>query len=97
MVKGAVVEFTVPAMVKDVFGTELISEAEDTVGARLGGVEVIFGMFEGSELFDRKVFRELFDGEAGKIIRHSIRFLGAGCLPFISFIIAADCSSFMDW
>ncbi len=97
MVEGTVVEFAVPAVFRDVRGAELILETEDAIRAGFRGVEVVLGTFEGSELFDRKVFRELFDGEMGKIVRHSMRFLGADCLPFISFIIAADCSSFVDW
>ena len=97
MVKGAVVEFTVPAMFEDMFRAELVPEAEDAVRARLRGVEVVFGMFEGSELFNRKVFRELFDGEVGKIVRHSILSLSANRPPFIPVIPVADCFSFMDW
>ncbi len=90
--KGAVVKFTVPAMFEDVFRAELVSEVEDTVRVRLGGVEVVFGTFEGSELFDRKVFRELFDGEAGKIVRHSMGFWSVGCVSFNPFVLVADCS-----
>src|SRR6266478_5121373 len=74
MVKGAVVKFTIPAVFEDVFGVKLISEAEDAVSVRLRGVKVVLGTFEGSELVDRKVFRELFDREAGKIVRHSMYF-----------------------
>ena len=74
MVKGAVVELAIPAMLKDVLGAELIPEAEDAVSVRFGGVKVVLRAFEGSELFDRKVFRELFDREAGKIVRHSMYF-----------------------
>ncbi len=51
---------------------ELVAEAEDTVRAGFGGVEVVFGTFEGSEVFDGEVFWEAFDREAGKIVGHSI-------------------------
>ncbi len=97
MVKGAVVEFTVPAVLEDVFGVKLVPEMEDTVSMGFGGIEVVLGTFEGSELFDRKVFRELFDGEAGKIVRHLIRFWSADRAPFNPFIPVADCSLSMDW
>jgi len=55
-----------------VVGPELIAEVEDAVGARFGGVEVVLGAFEGSEVLDREVFWEAFDREAGKIVGHSI-------------------------
>jgi len=55
-----------------VFGAELVTETEDAVGAGFGGVEVVFGTFEGSEFFEREVFWEAFDGKAGKIVGHSI-------------------------
>jgi len=97
VVKGAVVELAVPAVFEDVVGAKLISETEDTVRARFGGVKVVLGSFEGSELFDRKVFRELFDGEAGKIVRHSMRFLSAKRSLFILFTWIADCPFSMDW
>ena len=97
MVKGAVVEFTVPTVFGDVRGAKLVSEVEDAVRTRFRGIKVVLGTFERGKLFDREVFRELFDREAGKIVRHSIRFLDADCSPFISFIFAADCSSLMDW
>src|SRR6266478_384753 len=51
---------------------KLVSETEDTVRTRFRGIKVVLGMFEGSELLGRKVFREVFDREAGKIIGHSI-------------------------
>ena len=51
---------------------KLVAEAEDTVRAGFGGVEVVFGAFEGSEVFDWEVFWKLFDGETGKIVGHSI-------------------------
>src|SRR6266446_4012755 len=97
VVKGAVVELAVPAVFEDVFGTELISETEDAVRMRFRGVEIVLGAFEGSELFDRKVFRELFDREVGKIVRHSIHFSSADCSPFILLALIADCTRFMDW
>ena len=53
-------------------GPELVAEAEDAMGARFGGVEVVFGAFEGSEVFDGEVFWEAFDRETGKIVGHSI-------------------------
>ncbi len=97
MVEGAVVEFAVPAMFEDVLGAKLISEMEDAVRMGFRGVKVILGAFEGSELFDRKVFRELFDREAGKIIRHLICFSSADCFPFIPSALVADCSGFIGW
>ena len=97
MVEGTVVELAVPAVFKDVLRTELVSEAEDAVRVGFRGIEIVLRAFEGSELFDRKVFRELFDREAGKIVRHSMCFLSADCSPFILFILIADCSSFVDW
>ena len=74
MVEGAVVEFAIPVVFKDVFGVELVPESEDTVRAGFRGVKVILGTFEGSELLDRKVLREAFDREAGKIIGHLMCF-----------------------
>ncbi len=97
MVEGAVVKLAIPAVFGDMHRTELVSEPEDAVRTRFRGIKVVLGTFERGELFDREVFRELFDREAGKIVRHSIRFLDADCSPFISFIFAADCSSLMDW
>ncbi len=90
MVEGAVVEFAIPAMFEDVLRTELVSEAEDAIRAGFRGVEIVLRTFEGSELFDRKVFRELFDREAGKIVRHSICFLSVDCFPFMLFFPVAD-------
>ena len=72
VVKGAVVEFTVPTMLEYVLGVEFVPEAEDTVRAGFRGVEIVLRAFEGGELFDGKVLRKLFDREAGKIVRHSI-------------------------
>ncbi len=62
---------------------ELVAEAEDTVGAGLGGVEVILGAFEGSKVFDWEVFWKLSDGETGKIVGHSIERWGAALRVFI--------------
>jgi len=90
VVEGTVIELAVPAVFEDVLRTELVSEAEDAIRAGFRGVEIVLRAFEGSELFDRKVFRELFDREAGKIVRHSIHFLSADCLPFMLFIPVAD-------
>ncbi len=53
-------------------GAELVSEVEDAMGVGFGGVEVVLGAFEGSEVFDREVFRKAFDRKAGKIVGHSI-------------------------
>ena len=97
MVKGAVVEFTVPAVFKDVLGAELITEPEDAVRTRFRGIKVVLGAFEGSKLFDGEVFGELFDREVGKIVRHSMCFSSADRPPFILFVLIADCSSFVDW
>jgi len=72
MMERAVAELAIPMVVKDVFRAELIAEMEDAKGTGLRGVKVVFRVFEGSELFDRKVFREVFDSEAGKIIGHSM-------------------------
>jgi len=55
-----------------VVGAELVAETEDAMGAGFGGVEVIFGAFEGSKLFSGKVFWKAFDREAGEIVGHSI-------------------------
>ncbi len=90
MVEGAVVELAVPAVFKDVLRTELVSEVEDTIRAGFRGVEIVLRTFEGSELFDRKVLRELFDREAGKIVRHSIHFSSADCFLFMLLIPVAD-------
>ena len=97
MVKGAIVKLAIPAMFEDVFGAELIAETEDAVRTGFGGIKVVLGTFEGSKLFDRKVFRELFDREAGKIVRHSICFSSADHSPFIPLTLIADCTCFMGW
>ncbi len=95
--EGTVVKLAVPAVFKDVCGAELILETEDAIRTGFRGVKIVLGTFEGSELLDRKVFRELFDGEAGKIVRHSMCFSSADCLPFMLSSLIADCSSFVDW
>ena len=64
-------------------GAELVTEAEDAVRAGFGGVEVVFGTFEGSKIFDREVFWEVFDGKAGKIVGHSIESWGIVLRVFI--------------
>jgi len=97
VVEGAVVELAVPVVFKDMLGAELIAEAENAVRTRFRGIKVILGAFEGSELFDREVFWELFDREAGKIVRHLMCFSSANCSPFNSLISVADCSVFVDW
>ena len=53
-------------------GAKLVSEMEDAMRAGFGGVKVVFGMFEGSEALDGEIFWKAFDGEAGKIVGHSI-------------------------
>ncbi len=50
MVKGAVVEFAIPVVFKDVLGVKLVPELEDTVRAGFRGIKVVLGAFEGSEL-----------------------------------------------
>ncbi len=97
VVEGTVVKLAIPAVFKDVLRAKLVPETEDTVRAGFGGIKVVLGTFEGSELFDRKVFRELFDREAGKIVRHSILFPSADCPSFILFVPVANCSSIKDW
>ena len=91
MVKGTVAELAVPAVVKDVFGAELILETEDAKGVGFRGIKVILRAFEGSELFNRKVFREVFDSEVGKIVGHSMWF-GAliMCFLTLSFLLLTD-------
>ncbi len=66
----AIAELAVPVVVEDVLRAKLVAEAEDAKGVGFGGVKVVFGAFEGSELFDRKVLREAFDSEVGKIVGH---------------------------
>ena len=76
---------------------EFVAEVEDAVGAGFGGVKVVLGAFERGELFNRKVFRELFDREAREIVRHSMCFSSADRPPFNSLIPVADCSFLVDW
>ncbi len=64
-------------------GPEFVAEAEDAVRARFGGVEIVFGTFEGSEIFSGEVFWEAFDGEARKIVGHSIENWGSVLRVFI--------------
>ena len=64
-------------------GPELIVEAEDAMGAWFGGVKVVFGAFEGSEVFNREVFWEVFNGKVGKIVGHSIENWGSVLRVFI--------------
>ena len=97
MVEGAVVKLAVPAVFKDMRGAELIAEVKDAVRTGFRGVKVVLGAFERGELFNRKVFRELFDREAREIVRHSMCFSSADRSPFILPISLADCSCFMDW
>jgi len=49
-------------------------EAEDTVGAGFGGIEVILGAFEQGEVFNREIFWKVFDREVGKIVGHLMGF-----------------------
>ncbi len=65
-------------------GSKFVLEVEDAVGVGFRGVEVIVGTFERGEVFNREVFWELFDREAGKIIGHSIESWGFTCRVFIS-------------
>ena len=71
-------------------GAKLVAEAEDAMGARFGGVEVVFGAFEGSEIFDGEVFWEAFDRKAGKIVGHSIKSWGFARRVFIGIWGDAD-------
>jgi len=73
-----------------VVGPKFVSEAEDAVGAGLGGVEVVLGMFEGGEVFNREVFGKAFDRKTGKIVGHSIESWGFTCGVFISVWRGAD-------
>ena len=90
MVEGAVVKLAIPAVFKDVLGIELVLEPEDTVRVGFRGVKVVLGTFEGSELFDRKVLREAFDREAGKIVGHLMGLLELVGEVFICLEKAAD-------
>jgi len=73
-----------------VVGPKFVAEAEDAVGTWFGGVEVVFGAFEGSEIFDGEVFCKAFDREAGKIIGHSIESWGGAPRVFICGLADAD-------
>ncbi len=53
-------------------GAKFVAEAEDAMGVGFGGVEVVFGTFEGSKVFSGEIFWKAFDREAGKIVGHSI-------------------------
>jgi len=66
-----------------VVGPEFIAEAEDAVGVGLGGIEVVFGAFEGGEVFDGEVCWKAFDRKAGKIVGHSIGSWGRVLRVFI--------------
>ncbi len=65
-------------------------EAEDAMGAWFGGVEVVVGAFEGSEVFNGEVFWKAFDRKAGKIVGHSIRSWGRVFRVFICVRDGAD-------
>ena len=71
-------------------GSKLVSEAEDAVGAGFGGVEVVFGAFKGSKVFDWEVFWKAFDRKAGKIVGHSIKSWGFARRVFIGIWGDAD-------
>ncbi len=71
-------------------GAELVTEAEDAVGAGFRGVEVVFGAFEGGEVFSGEVFWKAFDREAGKIVGHSIEVWGEVLRVFICVWGGAD-------
>ena len=74
MMKGAIVKFAIPAVFEDMLQAKLVLESKDAVRMRFRGIKVVLGTFEGSELFDRKVLREAFDREVGKIVGHSMGF-----------------------
>ncbi|SRR6266478_2221782 len=97
VVEGTVVELAVPAMFGDVLGAKLVPETEDAVRTGFGGVKVVLRAFKGSKLFDRKVFREMFDREAGRIVGHSMCFQSVTCVSFNSLTFVADCSLSVDW
>ncbi len=69
---------------------EFVPEVEDTVGSRFGGVEVIFGALEGSEIFSGEIFWKAFDRKAGKIVGHSIESWGFAWEVFIRIEDGAD-------
>ena len=64
-------------------GPEFVPESEDTVRVGFGGVKVIVGAFEGSEVFNGEVFRKLFDRKAGKIVGHSMGLWRSMCRALI--------------
>ncbi len=64
-------------------GPEFVVEVEDAVRARFGGVKVVFGAFEGSEVFDGEVCWKAFDRKVGKIVGHSIESWGEVLRVFI--------------
>ncbi len=70
-------------MYRYVVGSELIVELKDAMGAGFRGVEVVFGAFEGSEIFGGEVFWKAFDRKAGKIVGHSIESWGRPLRVFI--------------
>ena len=70
--------------------SEFVPESEDAVGAGFGGVEVVFGTFEGSEVFNGEVFRKAFDRKAGKIVGHSMESWGFVRRAFIRVRDGAD-------
>src|SRR6266446_9134915 len=90
VMKVAVGQFTIPVMYRYVVGPELVAEAEDAVGARFGGVEVVFGTFEDSEVFNGEVFWKAFDRKVGKIVGHSIGRWGRVFRVFICVRDGAD-------
>ncbi len=65
-------------------GPEFVLEAEDAMGAGFRGVKVVFGTFEGSEVFNGEIFGKSFDRKAGEIVGHSIESWGFTCRVFIS-------------
>ena len=71
-------------------GSEFVSEAEDAVRAGFRGVEVVFGTFEGSEVFEGEVFGKVFDRKAGKIVGHLIESWGIIRRVFICIRDGAD-------
>ena len=71
-------------------GSEFVPEAEDTMGAGFGGVEVVFRTFEGSKFFSGEVFWKAFDREAGKIVGHSIERCGEASRVFMDVWDGAD-------
>ena len=64
-------------------GPEFVTEAEDAVRAGFRGIEVVFGAFEGSEIFGGEIFWKAFDRKARKIVGHSIESWGRAWRVFI--------------